>query len=75
MRGLWLNKRVYEALPFAYMGVGAGWLVACYYFRDGTAGLAFAVLGLTCLTGGLVVMLKRRGYRTSRSREAFDKTL
>ena len=75
MRGMWLNKRVYEALPFAYMGVGAAWLVASFYFSDSVAGLLFAVLGLSGVTGGLVVLLQRRDYRTSRSREAFDETL
>lgn len=72
MRRMWLDKRLYEGLPFAYMGAGVAWLVASFYFGDGVAGLVFVVLGLTCLTGGLVVLLKRRGYRASRSREAFD---
>jgi len=72
MRSIWLNKRLYEALPFAYMGVGAVGVAASFYVGDGVASLILTILGLSSLTAGLVVFLKRRGYRASRSREAFD---
>jgi len=72
MRGVWLNKRLYEALPFTYMCIGAAGLAASFYFGEGLLSSVFAVVGLACLTGGLVVLLRRWGYRTSRSREAFD---
>lgn len=72
MRRIWLNKRLYEGLPFAYMGAGVAWLVASLYLGDAIWSAVFTVLGLCFLTGGLVVLLKRRGYRASRSREAFD---
>jgi len=72
MRHVWLNKRLYEALPFAYMGAGAALLLVSLYFRDSAWAALMAVLGLACVTGGLVVLLRRRGYRASRSREAFD---
>lgn len=69
---MWLSKRLYEGLPFAYMGVGAAWLIASWLVGDGRWPMIFALLGLLCLTGGLVVLLKRRDYRSSRSRSAFD---
>lgn len=72
MRGIWLDKRLYEGLPFAYMGVGAAWLFAALYFSASRWSLMFALLGLSGLIGGLVVLLRRRGYRASRSRAAFD---
>ncbi len=72
MRGVWLDKRVYEALPFTYMGIGAAGLAAGFYIGKGPMSLILTLAGLSCLTGGLVVLLRRWGYRTSRSREAFD---
>ncbi|HEX6996476.1 MAG TPA: hypothetical protein VF339_20265 [Gammaproteobacteria bacterium] len=75
MRSIWLNKRLYEALPFVYMGIGAAGLAASFYFGGGLVSSIVIVLGLAFVTGGLVVLLKRRGYRASRSREAFDDRL
>jgi len=72
MKRIWLNKRLYEGLPFAYIGAGAVWLAASLFFGDGIVPIVFTILGLACVTGGLVVWLKRRDYRSSRSRDAFD---
>lgn len=72
MRHVWLNKRLYEALPFAYMAAGAVLLIVSLYFFDSMWAALLAVVGLASVTGGLVVLLRRRGYRASRSREAFD---
>lgn len=69
---IWLNKRLYEGLPFAYIGAGMVWLAAGLYLRDGAGPVVFTILGLACVTGGLVLCLKRRDYRSSRSRSAFD---
>lgn len=72
MRHIWLNKRLYEGLPFAYMGAGVAWLIAGLLVGSARWSLILTLLGLICLTGGLVVLLKRRDYRASRSRSAFD---
>lgn len=72
MRRIWLSKRLYEGLPFAYIGAGIAWLAAGLYFGDGVVPVMFTILGFTFVTGGLVVWLKRRDYRSSRSRSAFE---
>lgn len=75
MRRIWLDKRLYEGLPFVYMAVGAALLAVAIYVGDGAWSLVLGLLGLSWVTGGLVVLLKRRDYRSSRSRTAFDDRL
>lgn len=75
MRRIWLNKRLYEGLPVAYMAVGVGLLIASLYLAHGGWSVVLAVFGLSWVTGGLVVLLKRRDYRASRSRAEFDEQL
>jgi hypothetical protein len=74
MKRVWLNKRLYEGLPFAYMGVGVA-LTGSLLLSDSGWSLLSAIVGLSFLTGGLVLLLRRRGYRASRSRTAFDERL
>ncbi|KPJ81721.1 MAG: hypothetical protein AMJ58_03935 [Gammaproteobacteria bacterium SG8_30] len=63
-----LSKPVYEALPYAYLGFGAGALVASFYLRaSGWSNLMMGV-GLLALVGGLVLLLKRRDYRVQQRR-------
>ena len=69
---MWLSKPVYEALPFAYMAVGLAVAIASFVPEPRPWSLALTVVGLCMLTGGLVLWLRRRDYRTSRSRAAFD---
>lgn len=69
---MWLSKPFYEALPFAYIAVGLACLIASVWLETGRWPLVSAMLGLAALIGGLVIWLKRRGYRSSRSRAAFD---
>jgi len=58
-----LSRPVYESLPYAYMGFGAGALVASFYLRaSGWSNLMIAV-GMLSLVGGLVLALRRRDYR------------
>lgn len=69
---MWLSKSVYESLPYSYLAAGiaavtAGLLVDYGYWPE----VCFAV-GLIGLVAGFVVLLKRRAYRASRSRLAFD---
>ena len=72
---MWLSKPVYEGLPFYYMGLGLASLAASFYVHSWHWPRICASLGLLLLVGGLVLWLKRRGYRASRSRSRFDETL
>jgi len=71
---MWLSKPVYEALPFAYMGVGLAAVIASFVLPPRPWSLALTVAGLCVLIGGLVLWLRRRDYRSSRSRAAFDES-
>jgi len=71
---MWLKRPLYEVLPIVYMAVGVGWLIASLYVGRWHWPLVFTVLGLLCLTGGLVILLKRRDYRSSRSRSTFEES-
>jgi hypothetical protein len=63
-----LSKPVYESLPYAYLGFGAGALGASFYLRaSGWSNLMIGV-GLIALVGGLVLLLKRRDYRLQKRR-------
>jgi len=63
-----LSKPVYESLPYAYLGLGAGALVASFYLRaSGWSNLMIGV-GAVALVGGLVLLLKRRDYRLQKRR-------
>lgn len=69
---MWLSKPVYESLPYYYAGAGIvavviGLLVDYGYWAEG----CFAA-GILAIVAGAVLLLKRRAYRTSRSRLDFD---
>ena len=61
---MWIPRPLYEALPYAYMGVGVGLLGAAYFMHQGPRGLLLA-LGAIGLTVGLVLWMRRRDYRAS----------
>ncbi len=71
---MWLSKPVYESLPFYYIAVGVAALTASLYVNYWYWPVICTVVGIGSLIGGLVVWLKRRDYRASRSRVDFDKT-
>lgn len=69
---MWLSRPVYESLPYYYLGVGvaavaAGFVVDYAYWAEG-----FFAAGCVSLVTGAVLLLRRRAYRTSRSRRDFD---
>jgi len=72
---MWLNKPLYEALPFVYMAAGLAAVIVGFVLELEAWSPTLVVAGLCALTGGLVLLLKRRDYRSSRSRTAFDESL
>jgi hypothetical protein len=63
-----LSKPVYESLPYAYMGLGAGALVFSYYWREPLWSDVIVGVGLLAFVCGLVLVLKRRDYRIQKRR-------
>jgi hypothetical protein len=72
---MWLAKPIYEALPHIYLGLGAALVAAAFYLDRWYWPEVLSVCGLASLVVGLILLLKRRGYRHSRSRVDFDETL
>lgn len=63
-----LSKPVYESLPYAYMGLGAGALAFSYFWRAPGWSDAIVGFGLLAIVCGLVLVLKRRDYRVQKRR-------
>jgi hypothetical protein len=73
---MWLSRPIYEALPFCAMGLGLAGLAAGVILGGGQRWqLLCAFGGLVLLVAGLVIWLKRRDYRSSRSRSRFDEVV
>ncbi len=72
---MWLSRPVYEGLPFYYMAAGLAAAVAGFYVPRGLWAHLCLAAGLLLLVAGLVLWLKRRDYRSSRSRARFDESL
>ena len=62
-----LARPVYEALPWFYIVSGTAALVVSYLLASRVLSLILGILGLLTLLGGIVVLLRRRGYRELRS--------
>ena len=67
---MWLSKPVYESLPYYYMALGCAAVLASVYVERWFWSELFGFGGLLSLVGGLVLWLKRRAYRRSRSRHS-----
>lgn len=69
----WLPKTLYESLPYALLLTGL--VLAAVVFVSATQWLQTALLILASIAGviGLVLLLKRRDYRLSRSRIKYDR--
>jgi len=61
---MWVSKPIYESLPYFYLLVGTLALLASMYLNYGYWPSICFVVGLLCLIGGLVVLLKRRDHRS-----------
>jgi len=65
------SRPVYEGLPWVYIIFGLGALLASYLLSvHGLLSLTVGLLGIACVLGGFVVLLRRRDYRALRSRYA-----
>lgn len=65
---MWLSKPVYESLPYYFMALGVVAVLASFNIERWYWAEFFGLGGLLSLVGGLVLWLKRRAYRRSRSR-------
>jgi Flp pilus assembly protein TadB len=72
---MWLAKPIYELLPYAYIAVGTASIIAAAYIQVWLWPQIGAAVGVVGIVGGIALLLKRRGYRSSRSRVDFEKTL
>ena len=66
-----LSRPLYEGLPWIYIMSGLGALLASYLLAaHGALSLLVGMLGLVCVVGGFVLLLRRRDYRALRSKYA-----
>ena len=65
------SRPVYEGLPWIYIISGLGALIASYLLAArAVLSLLIGMLGLACVIGGFVLLLRRRDYRALRSQYA-----
>jgi hypothetical protein len=62
-RELRFSRPLYEALPWIYIVCGLAALVGSYFQASRGISLALGIPGLIALVGGIVIALRRRGYR------------
>lgn len=60
-------KPLYETLPYAYVVAGLLAIVGSYFLTRSLWADVVLILGVFCVLGGVVILLKRRDFRTSRS--------
>ena len=66
-----LARPLYEALPWLYLLCGLAALTASYLTKGGVMSAVLGLPGLVATIGGIVVLLRRRGYRQMRA-DYFD---
>ena len=69
---MWLPKPIYESLPVALMLVGVLLALGSYLSVLPWLQSTLLVGGSLLAVAGLVLLLKRRDYRLSRSRVKYD---
>ncbi len=62
-----LSRPVYEGLPWAYLVAGLLALAASYVQTSTTLSVLLGLPGLVAVLGGVVLLLRRRGYRRLRA--------
>jgi len=69
---MWVSRPIYESLPYFYLLAGLFSLAASMYLNHWYWPTICLLVGLGCLVGGLVVLLKRRDHRSRMRRTAPD---
>lgn len=64
---MWISRPVYEILPYLYMLLGAGLLVAAWLVQLQVWPSIFLAIGALSLMAGLVLWLRRKDYRTKQA--------
>jgi hypothetical protein len=67
-----LPKSLYETVPLLLVAAGGAALIAAFYVERAYWAEIAAGAGFIALIFGLVLTLRRKGYRASRSRLDFD---
>jgi hypothetical protein len=67
-----LPKSLYETIPLLFVAAGGAALIAAFRVDQDSWAEPVAGIGLVTLIYGLVLMLRRKGYRASRSRRDFN---
>jgi len=62
-----LARPLYEALPWIYLLCGLAALTASYLIKGGAMSAVVGLPGLVATLGGIVLLLRRRGYRKMRA--------
>lgn len=63
-----LSKPIYELIPYVYIASGLAAAAGSYFLGSGGIWAEIVlVLGLLCVVGGAVILLKRRDARDRRS--------
>ena len=70
---MWFPRPVYEALPYALLLTGSLLVVLAYFAGSGWLQTSLLLAGGVIAVAGLVLLLKRRDYRMSRSRIKYDR--
>jgi membrane protein YdbS with pleckstrin-like domain len=64
---MYLARPIYEVLPYAYVLMGAGALGASWFVRRPPWTIVLVVVGVAAVVGGLVIVLRRRDYRSTQA--------
>jgi hypothetical protein len=70
---MWLPKPAYEALPYLLLFAGSLLMGLAYLSGIGWLQTSLLICGSASAVAGLVLLLKRRDYRLSRSRIKYDR--
>ncbi len=70
---MYLPKPVYEALPYILLLAGLFVALVGYLSSTGWVQSSFLIVASVLAVAGLVLLLKRRDYRLSRSRIKYDR--